>query len=107
MENQQGKMDVDQGVIITFDDGIKDNIEAAEILEAEGSSGIFFHSKHALPHGRFLDVHMIHLIVYQKYGYSVQEFLELIAQKPHIEELFYKFQAGTEAEFNFYGDEER
>ena len=36
-----------------------------------------------------------------------KRFLELIAQKPHIEELFYKFQAKTGAEFNFYGDEER
>ena len=108
MENQERKMDVDQGVIITFDDGIKDNIEAAEILEAEGSSGIFFLASMPYTHGRFLDVHMIHLIVYQDNMDIVYEkFLELIAKKPHIEELFYKFQAKTGAEFNFYGDEER
>ena len=81
MENQQGRMDVDQGVIITFDDGIKDNIEAAEILEAEGSSGIFFLA--SMPY-----TWKISRCAYDsfnslsgKYGYSVQEIFRIDSTK--------------------------
>lgn len=101
-------MDKKQGVIITFDDGIKDNVRAAEILEAEGSSGIFFLASMPYIEGEFLDVHMIHLIVYQEnIDIVYNKFLELLKSRPAIENRFNKYKIRNEKNYNFYGDDDK
>ena len=49
-------------VIMTFDDGLKDHIYAAEKLKKLGSTGIFFISTMPYKNHQILDVHKTHLI---------------------------------------------
>lgn len=49
-------------VIMTFDDGLKDHLYAAEKLKKFGSTGIFFISTMPFKNHQILDVHKTHLI---------------------------------------------
>ena len=106
LENNRKSQKLQQGTIITFDDGIKDNLRAAEILEAQGSSGIFFLASKPYAEGEFLDVHMIHLIVYQEnIDLVYRRFLQMIRGDRILEKLFKRFKDKKENMYNFYGDE--
>jgi peptidoglycan/xylan/chitin deacetylase (PgdA/CDA1 family) len=49
--------------VLTFDDGLKDHIFAAEELSKIGCKGIFFISTYPLQSNKILDVHKAHLIL--------------------------------------------
>ena len=49
-------------VILTFDDGFKDHLYAAEILKKNNCTGIFFIPSAPYLNGEILDVHKVHLI---------------------------------------------
>ena len=94
--------------MFTFDDGIKDNFAVAEQLEANNASGIFFLTSKPYKEGEFLDVHMIHFIVYQENLDKIyQKFCHLISSKKNINDLFKQFKKNNSRENNFYGDTEK
>jgi peptidoglycan/xylan/chitin deacetylase (PgdA/CDA1 family) len=53
-----------EGTILTFDDGLLDHYQfVLPALKEHGLWGVFFPATGPLQHGRFLDVHRIHLIL--------------------------------------------
>ena len=49
-------------ILLTFDDGLKDHLNIAEVLSKQKLIGIFFIPTFQLEYSDFLDVHKIHLL---------------------------------------------
>ncbi len=95
--------------IFTFDDGLVDHYSAANSLNSNGSSGIFFISSLPYLKGKFLDVHLIHLAVY-KYPISLvySNFLKLIKSSNKLKELFETLEKNSNySKHNYYNDDDR
>jgi len=52
----------DYVAIITFDDGLKEQLDALTILQKRGCSGIFFMPTFPITEKKVLEVHKLHLI---------------------------------------------
>jgi len=92
--------------VFTFDDGIRDHFTAAQVLEAEGSSGIFFIASKPYIEGKFLDVHLIHHLVYQENIELVHSsFKKLVYSNLNIASIYENYLKASEGEYNFYGDD--
>lgn len=74
--------------ILTFDDGLKDHIYAAETLKKKNSLGIFFIPTLPLKKGKFLDVHKSHLILGKMGGKISLERLQFYLKKKSINNFF-------------------
>lgn len=76
----------ERGIVLTFDDGLKEHIDcAARELERAGLRGFFFVNTAPLSGGEALDVHRIHHLIGEFGGETVLEALrqpEVLAEKP-------------------------
>jgi peptidoglycan/xylan/chitin deacetylase (PgdA/CDA1 family) len=70
--------------LLTFDDGLKDHIYAAEILKKYSSVGLFFIPTLPLKNNTILDVHKTHLIVGKVNGFEAVNELEKYLNKNNI-----------------------
>jgi peptidoglycan/xylan/chitin deacetylase (PgdA/CDA1 family) len=70
--------------LLTFDDGFKDHIYAAEILKKYNSLGLFFIPTLPLKNNSILDVHKTHLIVGKVKGFEAVNELEKYLNKNKI-----------------------
>jgi len=94
--------------IFTFDDGIRDNLTAASLLNEHGCTGIFFLCTRPYLDGKFLDVHLIHLAVYQRNVQKVyQVFERLIDGNGEMRRQYTLFKESRDNTFNFYRDDEK
>ena len=67
--------------LLTFDDGLKDHIFAAEILKKNNATGIFFIPTLPLKKNIILDVHKTHLLIGKFKGYEILNELEKYLSK--------------------------
>ena len=74
--------------LLTFDDGFKDHIYAAEILQKYGAIGIFFIPTSPLKNDLILDVHKTHLIIGKVSGLDALNELKKILKKKNIKNYF-------------------
>lgn len=58
---------IENSIVLTFDDGLKDHYHVAEILESRGVSGIFYVPTGNYQNNKLLDVHRVHMLI-GKYG---------------------------------------
>ena len=94
--------------IFTFDDGIRDNLAAASLLNEHGCTGIFFICTRPYLDGKFLDVHLIHYAVYQGNIQKVYEVFErLIDGNVEMRKQYTLFKESHDNTFNFYIDDEK
>jgi peptidoglycan/xylan/chitin deacetylase (PgdA/CDA1 family) len=71
------------GVLLTFDDGLRDHSEfVLPLLRARGLFGLFYVTSGPATSGCILDVHKVHLVVGKLGGKAVLEWLEVNA--PHL-----------------------
>jgi len=70
--------------LLTFDDGFKDHIYAAEILKKYNSIGLFFIPTLPFKNNTILDVHKTHLIVGKVKGFEAVNELEKYLNKNNI-----------------------
>ena len=74
--------------LLTFDDGFKDHIYAAEILKKHNSVGLFFIPTLPLKNNTILDVHKTHLIVGKVKGLEAVNELEKYLNKNKIDNYY-------------------
>ena len=74
--------------LLTFDDGFKDHIYAAEILKKHNSVGLFFIPTLPLKNNTILDVHKAHLIVGKVKGLEAVNELEKYFNKNKIDNYY-------------------
>ena len=74
--------------LLTFDDGFKDHIYAAEILKKHNSVGLFFIPTLPLKNNTILDVHKTHLIVGKVNGLEAVNELEKYLNKNKIDNYY-------------------
>lgn len=74
--------------LLTFDDGFKDHIYAAEILKKHNSVGLFFIPTLPLKNNTILDVHKTHLIVGKVKGIEAVNELEKYLNKNKIDNYY-------------------
>ncbi len=106
--------------LLTFDDGFKDHIYAAEVLKKNNSIGIFFIPTSPLKNNIILDVHKTHLILGKIKGTKAVNELQKYLNKNKIAKFYnknekLKFKSAYKAQLdddkkqfkkimNYYGD---
>tara|TARA_X000000950_G_C13917002_1_gene661523 strand:- start:1818 stop:2705 length:888 start_codon:yes stop_codon:yes gene_type:complete len=80
--------EINDKYLVTFDDGLKDHIYAAEILKKKNCVGIFFIPTTPIKKKKILDVHKTHLIVGKMSGKETIEELERLINKNKIKNYF-------------------
>jgi peptidoglycan/xylan/chitin deacetylase (PgdA/CDA1 family) len=92
--------------LLTFDDGFKDHIYAAEILKKHNSVGLFFIPTLPLKNNIILDVHKAHLIVGKVKGFEAVNELEKYLNKNKIDNYYnQKEKLKYQAAYKKYNDE--
>ena len=74
--------------LLTFDDGFKDHIYAAELLKKNNALGIFFIPTLPMKKKEILDVHKVHLILGKIKGFEVLQELRKYITKNNIKDYF-------------------
>jgi peptidoglycan/xylan/chitin deacetylase (PgdA/CDA1 family) len=74
--------------LLTFDDGLKDHIHAAELLKKNNGIGIFFIPTLPLKNSVILDVHKIHLITSKIKGFEILDELDKYLIKNKIKKFY-------------------
>ncbi len=75
-------------IILTFDDGVKDHLNAAEILKKNDAIGIFFIPTKPYLDNKILDVHKTHLLTGRVKGDEILEKLKKYLIKNNIKNFF-------------------
>ena len=92
--------------LLTFDDGFKDHIYAAEILKKYNAIGLFFIPTSPLKNNKILDVHKTHLIVGKIKGSEAMNELEKYLNKNKIKNYYNQKEKGKYREaYKIHNDE--
>ncbi len=88
-------------ILLTFDDGFKDHLDAAEILKKYDLKGTFYITINPYLERDILPVHKAHLII-SKYGGESLSLLERATKKLNLNEYIYKNYQEKETYKNAY-----
>ena len=78
--------------LLTFDDGLKDHLYAAEILKKNNCIGVFFIPTDPIKNNNILDVHKTHLIIGKFKGKDVMNELDKYLKKKKLKNFFNNYE---------------
>ena len=84
VNNYDELLDESEKYLLTFDDGLKDHIYAAELLKKNNATGIFFITSYPLLNQDILDVHKSHLVTSKVKGEIILNELQNYLKKNKI-----------------------